>query len=95
VSDYKPRVRPPRALEDEALKLIRQMLECLDDDIEEGKTVDCLNEWEIGFLNSVRPLATLSLGQANKVIEIHEKFSQDYSGEYHVDRCPEEDSDLS
>lgn len=86
----RPRIRPPRRIEDEALKLIREMTETLDRDIEEGKSVDCLNEWELGFLNDVRKLRTLSARQANKVFETYEKFSEDYSGEYHVDRHTED-----
>lgn len=85
------RIRPQRAIEDECLRLVREMLVCLDRDSEEGKKIDCLNEWELSFLNDVRKLRTLSTRQSNKVLEIHEKFSEDYSGAPYANRNTEED----
>lgn len=74
-----PFERANRKIEDEALKLLRQMIKTIRQDQEDGKEPEWLGVWEIEFLENMDSHTTFTPKQADKIIEIfEERFVKDY-----------------
>lgn len=70
--------RAPRAMQDEALQCVNEVVKVLARDKEQGLAIDCINDWEWDFLHDVRNRNTLTVKQVDKVFDIYAKFKADH-----------------